>query len=54
MLYIRNYHSVVGQLYFKNKKNSQKKRSDLWLPKVGSGGEGELDKDSQKGTNFQL
>ena len=33
----RNYCSVVGQLYFKNKVI---KRSDLWLPEAG-GEEGE-------------
>ena len=39
MLCTRNPHNVVGQLFvvgFKNKKtNSQKKRTDLWLPEAG-------------------
>ena len=39
MLHNRNWCSVVGQLYFKNKwtKISQKKRSDLWLLDVAGG-----------------
>ena len=31
-----------------NKQNSQKKRSDSWLPEVGGMGEGELDEGGQK------
>ena len=35
-------HSIVGQLYFKNKQtNKQKKRSDLWLPEAGHEGRGD-------------
>lgn len=49
----RNYHSARGQLFFENKqKNSQKKRSGLWLSEVESMGEGKLDEGSTKGKNF--
>ena len=39
LLYIRNQHSVVGQLYFERKKktNSWKKRADWWLPEAWVG-----------------
>ena len=45
MLCTRNENSVLGQLYFKTnqnnkQKNSEKKRSDLWLPEAGGGGKG--------------
>ena len=39
----------MGQFYFKNKQmNSQKKRSDLWLPKVECKGEKELAEGGQR------
>ena len=38
MLYIRNIMSQIN--YTSKAANSKKKRSDLWLPKVGVGEEG--------------
>ena len=39
----------MGQFYFKDKqRNLQKKRSDLWLPEMGGGGEDKLKEGSQK------
>ena len=47
--------SVWGQIDFKTNKqmNTEKERSDLWLPQEGKG-EGEFDEGSQKNANFQL
>ena len=41
---------VVGQLYLETNKqtNSQKKRSDLWLPEIRGWGGRVLDEDRQK------
>ena len=48
MLCSRNLHSVIGELYFKNKQKQtpQKKESDLWLPEARVGGV-ELDEDKK-------
>ena len=47
--------SVLGQIYFETNKqmNTEKQRSDLWLPEEGKS-EGEFDEGSQKNANFQL
>ena len=48
MLCSRNLHSVIGELYFKNKqkRTPQKKESDLWLPEARVGGV-KLDEDEK-------
>lgn len=48
MLCSRNLHSVIGELYFKNKQKQtpQKKESDLWLTEARVGGV-ELDEDKK-------
>ena len=47
MLYNRNQHSIVGQLYFKTKKTHRKKETRSVVTK-GEGCEGVLDEGGQK------